>query len=129
MSRHPEENQMSPLPDTAGTIKCGSCKSRHFTAYDVLACYVAAGLIKDAWPCGWGMLAQGEDGPYTIFCDAPARARADGTGYDCILGHEHTTAEARRQQGWDYASDLGEAELLAKYGTEPRTMTGQIWPA
>jgi hypothetical protein len=58
---------------------------------------------------------------------APTYLRPDGTGYDCELGHEHTYEQARQAQGWDYASDAGEAALLAKYGTEPREMDGHVW--
>jgi hypothetical protein len=127
---------MSPLPDTAGTIRCGSCRSRHLTTADVLACYVAKGLITDMWSCGWqyeGAIATGDpDEPWylgIIECDAPAQLRADGTGYDCLAGHEHTYAEARQAQGWEYCEDDDEAGRLAKLGVEPRTMTGQVWPA
>lgn len=127
---------MSTLPDTAGTVRCGSCRSRHVTADQVLRCYVAKGLIKDTWPCGWqyeGLIATGDpDEPFyrgIVECDAPARLRADGTGYGCLVGHEHTYAEARQAQGWDYAEDDDEAKNLAKAGVEPRTMTGQVWPA
>jgi hypothetical protein len=135
MSRHPEENPMSPLPDTAGTIKCGSCRSRHLTKDEIFRCYVAAGKVEGVWPCGWqyeGLIATGDpDEPYyrgVVECDAPARERADGSGHDCSDGHEHTYAQARSEQGWDYAEDDLEAAYLAKYGTEPRDLvTGGPW--
>jgi len=133
-SRKPEENQMSTLPDTAGTIRCGSCRSRHLTRDEVLRCYVAAGRIKDVWPCSWlveGPIPTGDpDEPYyqgIYECGAPSRMRADGTGYDCDDGHEHTDAEARQAQGWDYAADDDEARGLARNFVEPRTMAGQVW--
>jgi hypothetical protein len=126
---------MSTLPDTRGTIKCGSCRSRHLTKEQVLSCYVEAGKIEGMWLCGWqykGLIATGDpDEPYyegILECDAPARMRADGTGYDCLRGHEHTTAEARQAQGWEYCEDDDEAKQLARAGVEPRTMTGQAWP-
>jgi hypothetical protein len=135
MSADTEENQMSPLPDTAGTVKCGSCKSRHFTRDEVLHCYVAAGKIENLFICGWqyeGAIATGDpDEPYyrgVVECDAIATIRADGSGFDCTAGHEHTNAQARWEQGWDYAEDAMEAAYLAKYGTEPRTMAhGAPW--
>jgi hypothetical protein len=117
-------------------IRCGSCKRRHATAQEVLRCYVAAGKIEDVWPCSWlieAALATGDpDEPYypgIVECGAPTRMRADGSGYDCANGHEHTTAEARCEQNWDYAEDAGEAALLAKYGTEPRDIHGRPWTA
>jgi hypothetical protein len=126
------------MPTTAtgeGTIKCGAGDHRHATAYQVLCCYVAAGLIDGAWPCGWlyeGPVPTGDpDEPYyrgIIECPAPARMRADGTGYECLAGHEHTYAEARQAAGWDYAEDDEEAERMSRYGVEPRTMRGQVWP-
>jgi hypothetical protein len=123
--------------DTCGTfasqeeagIRCGSCKGRHATVSLVQRCYVAAGKIEGVWPCSWLMeapIATGDpDEPYypgIVECGAPTRMRADGTGYDCANGHEHTYAEARQAQGWDYAEDAMEAAYLAKYGTEPRTL-------
>jgi hypothetical protein len=126
----------STLPDTAGTIKCGSCRSRHLTKDEVLRCYVAKGLIKDRFICGWqyeGAIATGDpDEPYyrgIVECDAIATIRPDGSGFDCEAGHEHTNAEARQEQGWEYCSDQGEADQLARAGVEPRTMAGQVWPA
>lgn len=120
---------MSPLPDTAGIIRCGACKSRHATKEDVLSCYVGKGLIKDMWPCGWqyeGDIATGDpDEPYyrgIVSCDAPARERADGSGYDCLAGHEHTYAQWMAEHGMAYAEDDLEAAYLAKAGVEPREL-------
>lgn len=127
---------MSTLPDTAGTIRCGSCRSRHLTRAQILHCYVEAGKIEGKFICGWqyeGAIATGDpDEPFyrgVIECDAIATIRSDGSGFDCEAGHEHTNAQARQEQGWEYAEDFGEAEQLAKAGVEPRTMTGQVWPA
>ena len=65
--------------------------------------------------------------PAIVECGAPTRYRADGTGYDCESGHEHTDAQARQAQGWDYAGDDGEALLLARAGVEPREVDGHVW--
>jgi hypothetical protein len=119
-------------PETR-TIRCASgaarCHGRHATPDEVFRCYVAAGKIDGAWPCGWqyeGAIPTGDpEEPYyrgILECDAPARERANGTGYDCADGHEFTTAEARAAAGWDYAEDAMEAAYLAKHGTEPRTL-------
>ena len=119
---------------TAAGVRCGSCKDRHPSAYLVLCCYVAAGKVDGAWPCSWlveAALATGDpDEPFypaIVECGAPARYRADGTGYDCEAGHEHTDAQARQAQGWDYAGDDGEALLLARAGVEPREVDGHVW--
>jgi hypothetical protein len=102
-------------------IRCGNCKGRHETVYDIRECYQ---MGKYLGPCTWLV-----EGPIATFeCGAPMYSRPDGTGYDCVVGHEHTHIEARVAQGWDYAADEDEAHLLSQYGTEPRTMTGQIWP-
>jgi hypothetical protein len=114
-------------------IRCGKCGNRHRFTIQVRACY--GFLSPDGpWPCSWMMevaLATGDPHePYyqgIIECGAPTYLRPDGTGYDCELGHEHTYEQARQTQGWDYASDAGEAALLAKYGTEPREMDGHVW--
>jgi hypothetical protein len=114
-------------------IRCGSCGSYHRYVIQVRACYGV--LPEGTFPCSWlteALLATGDpDEPYypgIVECGAPAHLRADGTGYDCEAGHEHTTAEARQAQGWEYCSDTDEAKQLARVGVEPRTMTGQIWP-
>ena len=107
-------------------IRCGNCKSHHETVHDVRECYDAG---KYLGPCTWLVMIDGEDGSYTAECEAPMYERYDNTGYECTAGHEHTFAEARMAQGWDYAADADEASQLARHGTEPRTMTGQIWPA
>lgn len=116
-------------------IRCGSCKRRHATAQEVLRCYVAADKIEGVWPCSWlieAALATGDpDEPYyaaVVECGAPTRMRADGTGYDCAAGHEHTDAQVMAERGMAYAEDDLEAAYLAKYGTEPRDLvTGGPW--
>lgn len=83
----------------------------------------------ETWPCTWLIEGYGEDGLVHDECGAATRYRPDGSGYDCATGHEHTYAEARQAQGWDYAADEGEAFGLARAGVEPREMDGHIWPA
>jgi hypothetical protein len=125
--------------DTPRRIVCASgatrCHGSHATREDVYRCWVAAGRIAGLWSCGWqyeGAVATGDpDEPYyrgILECDAPTRMYQDGTGYSCTDGHDHTFAEARQAQGWDYCEDSDEATQLARAGVEPRTMTGQIWP-
>jgi hypothetical protein len=82
----------------------------------------------DTWVCGWLIEAgrHPEDGE-TIIRECQARAFATDTGWACEAGHEHVTAEVRVREGWDYASDEGEAAQLAKYGTEPVQMDGKVW--
>jgi hypothetical protein len=62
------------------------------------------------------------DGPTVQSCTA-ARWETD-RGSRCEHGHEYVTMEVRRDEGWDYAADEGEAGLLAKYGTFPVAMDG-----
>src|SRR6266851_6293660 len=89
---------------------------------------VAAYLLNcETGPCSWlsqdGWTEDGE--PFIAECLAPVFFTADG--YECLAGHDFVTPEARREQGWDYAADEGEAALLAKYGVEPRHMSGHVW--
>lgn len=120
---------MSTLPDTAGTIKCGSCRSRHLTKDEVLRCYIEAGKIENLFICGWqyeGLIATGDpDEPCyrgVVECDAIATIRADGSGFDCADGHEHTNAQWMAEHGMAYAEDDMEAAYLAKAGVEPREL-------
>jgi hypothetical protein len=55
-----------------------------------------------------------EDGPTAYECGAPLRRTE--TGYSCGRGHAYTYAAYREAEGWDYASDPVEAELLARAG-------------
>jgi hypothetical protein len=107
---------------------------------------IAAHLVDtETWPCTWlmevphyrthppmftedGELACGyceESASAVIECKAVSYTTADG--WACEAGHEHVTAEARYEQGWDYAADLGEARGLAKAGTMPVDMEGRPW--
>jgi hypothetical protein len=40
----------------------------------------------------------------------------------CAAGHEHTSAEAREREGWDYADSPEEARRLASVGVDSRPM-------
>ena len=53
-------------------------------------------------------------------CGAPVTET--DRGWTCARGHGHVYAEVRYAEGWDYAEDAGEAELLARAGTEPRDL-------
>lgn len=100
----------------------------HPTVELVRICATAARFEKagaKVWPCSWDMEAMGEDGPYAVRCNLPTMFTDDRGSYECVGGHDHVPAEVRFEQGWDYAEDAGAAELLAKYGTEPRDMQGR----
>ncbi|MFI1312917.1 hypothetical protein ACH4TS_22650 [Streptomyces albidoflavus] len=55
-----------------------------------------------------------EDGPTAFGCGAPLRHTE--SGYRCAHGHSYTYAADRAAEGWDYASDAVEAELLGRAG-------------
>ncbi|MFJ4700481.1 hypothetical protein ACIP5N_22120 [Streptomyces sp. NPDC088768] len=55
-----------------------------------------------------------EDGPTAFECGAPLRHT--DSGYSCARGHSYTYAAERVAEGWDYASDAVEAELLGRVG-------------
>jgi hypothetical protein len=55
-----------------------------------------------------------EDGPTAYECGA--RVHHTATGYGCARGHSYTYAASRAAEGWDYASDPVESELLARAG-------------
>ncbi|MCX4826659.1 hypothetical protein OG883_44265 [Streptomyces sp. NBC_01142] len=55
-----------------------------------------------------------EDGPTAYECGALVRHTE--TGYSCARGHAYTYAAHREAEGWDYASDPVEAELLGRAG-------------
>jgi hypothetical protein len=98
----------------------------HQDTATVRACYQAArdearGI--QVWACTWLLEGRYDDGStYTFECGAPTRESADG--YACDHGHDYVTPEARAAQGWDYAADEGEAELLRRYGTQAVAMNG-----
>ena len=79
----------------------------------------------DVFVCGW-LVDTGqytEDGEQVIVeCDGIATG--DDRGWACAKGHSHVYAEYRAAEGWDYASDPGEAAQLTQYGTFPVLMDG-----
>jgi len=110
-----EEFETYEAPAWVGKFRCGKCKGRHHAVAQVRAC--CAGTA-----CTW-MIQDGvnEDGE-AVIVDCGYPTTYDARGWRCEAGHEHVRDEVRHGEGWDYASDEGEAELLAKYGTEPRDM-------
>jgi hypothetical protein len=107
-----------------------TCHGFHATARQVFRCYVAAGRIADVWTCGWqyeGAIATGDPAEPCyrgiLECDAPAKMRADGSGFDCSDGHEHTFAEWLAEHGQAYAEDDEEAARLLKAGVQPLHIT------
>lgn len=64
--------------------------------------------------CGDLVHGYDEDGRTTYECGAPLHHTP--TGYHCGKGHAYTYAAARHDQGWDYADDPVEAQLLAQAG-------------
>lgn len=74
--------------------------------------------------CGW-LVQRGwtEDGePIVVECGALATATE--RGWSCEAGHEHVTAEARHNEGWDYAHDEHEAKQLRGVGVQAVAMSG-----
>ncbi|TLQ39198.1 hypothetical protein [Streptomyces marianii] len=64
--------------------------------------------------CGELVSGYDEDGPTAHECGAPLHHTENG--YTCSRGHSYTYAACRAAEGWDYASDPVEAELLARAG-------------
>ena len=113
-------------------MRCGKCHGEHTSVAGVRACHQGLDVVPCTWlverwypvvyfpdgdsydPC--------EEGPIVEECGADAIFRADDSGWDCVAGHEHTDAQARWEQGWDYAEDDGEARRLAANGVEPRDL-------
>ena len=110
-------------------VKCGNCKEKHSGVAAVKACYVGL-LFTCGWLVerleGWADPETGEAEFETVMRECGAEAIATDTGWHCAAGHEHTNAEARAAQGWDYAEEYGEAMDLALAGVEPRTMSGHV---
>jgi hypothetical protein len=79
----------------------------------------------NTFTCEWlidtGQLTEDAE-PIILECGAPARG--DDHGWACDAGHSHVYAERRYAEGWDYASDPGEAAQLIQYGTFPVLMDG-----
>ncbi|MFD7616122.1 hypothetical protein [Streptomyces sp. NPDC059802] len=64
--------------------------------------------------CGDLIAGYDEDGPTAYECGAVVRRTE--TGHRCERGHAYTYAAYREAEGWDYASDPVEAELLSRAG-------------
>lgn len=113
------------------SIRCGKCAETHASVDAVKACH-AGNLFTCHWlveiPFRW--VTDEETGEvFDVEAhtrDCGAEAIATERGWTCAAGHEHVTAEARRNEGWDYAEEYGEAADLALAGVEPRTMSGHI---
>jgi len=131
------------LIETIIAIACGHCRFTHASLAEVRQCAAEhhSGKRCAPWKCSWlverpfcrqpecGMCEDGGHPPTE--CGAWSRqlfnAAGREIGYECTVGHDHIDAQARMEEGWDYAADPGEAALLAKYGTEPRHMDGHVW--
>ena len=109
------------------SIKCAHCKNRHSSVEAVKAC--AAGALTT---CHWmverpevvgGCEEYGFEVEWGIV-DCGAEAVVTERGWTCAAGHSFVTATARREEGWEYAEDFGEAMALARAGVEPLTMSG-----
>ena len=108
----------------------GQARHDHQAVEEVRECYQAArdeAAGTPVWQCGWLLEGRYDDGSrYTFPCEAPARftpERAEGS-YACTRGHDHIPAEVRYAEGWDYAADEDEAELLRRHGTQAVAMNG-----
>jgi hypothetical protein len=107
------------------SITCGKCKKTHTAVGLVKACYQGnTGL------CGWQYNVPTHYSPeaedfidaYTAECDA--LSWWDERGTYCEAGHEHVNAQARHDEGWDYAEDIDEATNLRKHGIQAVSMRG-----
>lgn len=111
------------------SIRCGKCKETHQSVHAVQSCYQGSTVAACSWlveRCSayqdpeTGEWLGGEDGPSIVECGA--EAIFTDWGFECAAGHSHVRAEVRHAEGWDYAEDHGEAELLSRWGTEPRDL-------
>lgn len=104
-------------------MKCGKCKDGHGSVAAVKACYAGATVSACTWLVErWFHSGDPDDGGYQAVVDCGAEAIFTDRGFECAAGHSHVVAEVRSAEGWDYAEDHGEAEILAKWGTEPRDL-------
>lgn len=103
---------------------CGHCQGQHHYADTARAC--AAG---NTFRCDWLVQLPGQE--YTdfepIIRECGSTAITDERGFHCEAGHEHVEAEVRLAEGWDYASDEGEAAVRASYGHESRLPDGHVY--
>jgi hypothetical protein len=81
--------------------------------------------LSQTFPCSWLVDTRqyDEDGA-SIIVECDAQATETERGWTCTNGHSHVHSEYRTAEGWDYASDPGEAAQLTKYGTFPVLMDG-----
>lgn len=94
---------------------CGNCHDRHHEVATVRACYAGT-----TWKCTWLVRAgHTEDGDEIIReCGAASTELPDDRGYTCEAGHSHIYCEVRAAEGWDYASDAEEAQMMRRYGLD-----------
>ncbi|MFG2211918.1 hypothetical protein [Streptomyces sp. NPDC048638] len=81
---------------------------------EIPADHGGTGVDDTGEPCGDLIAGYDEDGPTAFECGALVRHTE--TGYRCSRGHSYTYAVHREAEGWDYASDPAEAELLGRAG-------------
>jgi len=98
------------------SITCGHCGCTHHDVGIVRACHDGATIS----PCDDLVLDVDEDGPRAVPCEAEAAFTK--TGFWCTNGHEHTDAENRLMQGWDYAEDAYDAGVIMAGARTPRPM-------
>lgn len=74
-----------------------------------------AGFVggDDEWPAEWM--------EWTADCGAEAAYNDDR--FVCANGHEHTSAQARDREGWDYCEDEWDAAVVARAGKTVVPMT------
>lgn len=119
------------------SITCGNrakhngTTGTHRTVAAVKACFLDATTFACDWQYEardrYGVIRD-EDGEIVIItCGALAWNLPGNRGWACENGHEHVTAQARRDERWDYAEDRHEAERLAKVGVASVQMDGRPW--
>jgi hypothetical protein len=107
----------------------GADRHQHENVAEVRECFQAAADEKRGirvWPCSWLLEGRYDDGSvFTYECRAPTRYTDERDSYACTRGHDHTPAEVRVEQGWDYAEDAQEAAQLARAGVRPVPMSAE----
>jgi hypothetical protein len=56
------------------------------------------------------------DDPQLPIRDCGAEVAYNDDRWECAAGHEHTSAEARDREGWDYAADAYDAAVIGRGG-------------
>lgn len=92
-------------------ITCGNCGNTHFAVATVRDCFAGT-----TWPCTWLVEVWREGECYPQECGAASWENE--RGYECEAGHSHVYAEVRDREGWDYASDAEEAEMMRRNGLD-----------